>query len=191
MEVLSRDGDEGHVTMSCGTGGTDGHAAFWRIEMTSEAKLALILVLIGSWIAPLSAIDTDDPPGFVQVVPSAIKWLPSPVVPGAQRAVLVGDPEQAGPFVVRIRVPAGTRIMPHTHPEARTYTVLAGEWKLGFGEKYDAGKLRSFTVGAVYRLPAKIPHFQATGGVEAIVQIEAIGPSGHDFLNPLDDPRRK
>lgn len=159
--------------------------------MTSEAKLALILVLSGSSVAPSSAIDAEEPPGFVQVVPSAIKWLPSPVVPGAQRAILLGDPEQAGPLVIRIKVPARAQIMPHTHPEARTYTVLAGEWKLGFGEKYDAGKFRTFTVGAMYRLPAKVPHFQATGGVETIVQIEAIGPSGHDFLNPLDDPRKK
>jgi quercetin dioxygenase-like cupin family protein len=161
--------------------------------MMSKARVKLVfaLALTSSSVVLSAASDGDEPPGFVQVLPSEIKWLPSPVVPGAQRAVLLGNPEQAGPFVMRVKVPPGARIMPHTHPEARTYTVLAGEWKLGFGDKYDPGKLRSFPVGAVYRLPANVPHFQATGQVETIVQIDGLGPSGHDYLNPLDDPRKR
>ena len=42
--------------------------------------------------------------------------------------------------------------------------MLAGEWKLGFGEKFEAEKLRTFPAGSVYRLPAGVPHFQATRG---------------------------
>src|SRR5215469_4831009 len=133
----------------------------------------LFLVTFFIAVALLAAAALNKPPGFAQVLPGAIKWIPSPVVPGTYRAVLLGNPDQPGPFVMRVKVPPCTRIMPHTHPEARTYTVLAGEWKLGFGEKYDAGKLRSFTEGAIYRLPANVPHFQATGQAETIVQIEA------------------
>lgn len=157
----------------------------------ADVKRILTVALAGSCVALSAGGAQDEPPGFVKVLPSAIRWLPSPVVPGTYRAVLLGDPQEPGPFVMRVKVPPGTRIMPHTHAEARTYTVLAGEWKLGFGEQYDAGKMRSFPVGSVYRLPAKVPHFQAAGQSETIVQIDAVGPSTTDFLNPLGDPRRR
>ena len=80
--------------------------------------------------------------------------------------------------------------MPHTHPSARTYTVLAGEWKLGFGEKFEAEKLRTFPAGSVYRLPAGVPHFQATTVQGALIQIESTGPTRTDYLKPPDDPRK-
>jgi len=156
-----------------------------------SAGRILTLALAGTSMTFSTGVAQDAPPGFVEVLPSAIKWLPSPVVPGTYRAVLLGNPDEAGPFVMRVKAPPGTRIMPHTHADARTYTVLAGEWKLGFGEKYDAGKLRSFPAGSVYRLPAKVPHFQATGQSETIVQIDSVGPSTTDFVNPADDARRK
>ena len=73
--------------------------------------------------------------------------------------------------------------MPHTHPSARTYTVLAGEWKLGFGEKFEAEKLRTFPAGSVYSLPAGVPHFQATSVQGALIQIESTGPTRTDYLN--------
>ena len=65
--------------------------------------------------------------------------------------------------MVRVRLPPSTRIPPHTHPDTRTYTVLAGELKLGLGEKYDPATLRTFLREGFYRLPAKVPHFQASG----------------------------
>jgi quercetin dioxygenase-like cupin family protein len=151
----------------------------------------LFLATFSVAVALLAAAFPDEPAGFVQVLPSGIKWIPSPVVPGTYRAVLLGNPDEAGPFVMRVKVPAGTRIMPHTHREDRVYTVLAGEWKLGFGEKFDSGKLMSFPAGSVYRLPANVRHFQATGQSEAIVQINAIGPSMTEFLNPSDGVQKK
>jgi len=129
-------------------------------------------------------------PGFVKVLPSEIKWTPEPAAPGVELAILLGDPNKQGPFVVRVRLPADTRVMPHTHPVPRTYSVLAGEWKLGFGETYDPAKLQTFPAGSLYRLPAKVPHYQATGSAETIIEIHAVGPSRTDFVNPLDDPRK-
>jgi quercetin dioxygenase-like cupin family protein len=142
-------------------------------------------------VALLAAASLHEPSGFAHVLPSGIKWIPSPVVPGTYRAVLLGNPDEAGPFVMRVKAPPGTRIMPHTHREERVYTVLAGEWKLGFGEKFDAGKLMTFPAGSVYRLPANVPHFQATGQSETIVQINSVGPSTTEFLNPSDGVQKK
>ena len=44
---------------------------------------------------------------------------------GVETAVLYGDPSKPGLYVVRLKLPAGARVMPHIHPgEARTMTVL-------------------------------------------------------------------
>ncbi len=130
-------------------------------------------------------------PGFVAVLPDEIEWLSEPQAPGASVAHLLGNPDEPGPFVVRVRLPGDVQVMPHTHPVARTYSVLAGEWKLGFGTVYDESRLYCFPPGSIYRLPALVPHYQATGSGETIIEIHAVGPSTTDFLDPRHDPRAR
>lgn len=132
---------------------------------------------------PLLAAPTDTHvPGFVEVPAGEVKWQAHPAVRGAEYSVLLGKPSEAGPLIVRVKLPAGAQVLPHTHPEARTYTVLAGEWQLGFGAQYDEAALKSYPAGSMYRLPAKVPHFQSAGPQGAIVQIESIGPTSTDFI---------
>ena len=52
----------------------------------------------------------------------AIKWGPAPAVfpAGAQMAVLEGDPSSASLFTVRLRMPDGYKIAPHTIRRMRT-----------------------------------------------------------------------
>src|SRR5205814_1835788 len=52
--------------------------------------------------------------------PSDLKWNEAPpgLPAGGKMAVLNGDPAAAGPFTVRLKAPAGYKIMPHTHPSA-------------------------------------------------------------------------
>lgn len=159
--------------------------------MRNHMAVGVLVVTAGLALARHEARAEADPPGFVQVLRRDIKWLPHPAVPNGQMAILIGDPDKAEPVVLRVRYPPNVRIMPHTHPDARTYTVLAGEWKLGFGATYDAAALRDFPAGSVYRLPAKLPHFQATGPSETIVQIESVGPTATNFVDAADNPRRK
>ena len=49
------------------------------------------------------------------VTPGSIKWGPAPasLPPGAQAAVLLGNPAKEGPFVLRLKFPAGFVIPPH------------------------------------------------------------------------------
>jgi quercetin dioxygenase-like cupin family protein len=152
-----------------------------------HAWLAALWVVLMGQAEPQSE---EAPAGFVQVLPESVKWLPNPTVPGSQVAILVGNPQMAGPLVVRVKLPPRVEVMPHTHREPRTYTVLAGEWKLGFGAEFDAGRLRSYPAGSVYRLPANVAHFQATGTVETVVQIESLGPSSTDFVVPHERRKR-
>lgn len=142
----------------------------------------------GALIACLSAVataqtnPTDAPRGFVAVHADSVPWQAHPSIKGAQFAILLGKPNEAGPLIVRVKLPPNAQVMPHTHPEARTYTVLSGEWKVGFGDKYDAAALLAYAPGSMYRLPAKVAHYQAAGSSGAIVQIESIAPTSTDFI---------
>lgn len=124
------------------------------------------------------------PPDFVAVRPQDVQWKPHPIVPGAHIAVLLGDPAKEGPYAVRMRFPPNSRVQPHSHPEARSYTVLTGEWKLGFGERFDEAKLQAYLAGSLYRLPANVAHFQVSGDAETVIQIQARGPSATVFVKP-------
>ena len=89
----------------------------------------------------------------------------------------------------RIGFSADLRVMPHTHPEDRVYTVLSGTWFIGLGTTFDPGQLERFPAGAAYLLPANTPHFHWAREGATVVQINGIGPSGTVYVNPSDDPR--
>ena len=57
---------------------------------------------------------------FRAVLPEDVDWKPFPAFPPAVRlAVVVGQPSEPAPYVVRVRVPGDVRLMPHRHPEDR------------------------------------------------------------------------
>jgi quercetin dioxygenase-like cupin family protein len=111
--------------------------------------------------------------------------------PAARMAVLVGEPEQPGPYVIRVRVPAGTRMMPHKHPEDRIYTVISGVFYIGLGEQFDESRLTAHAVGTVIVLPRDQPHFHWAKSGAYIAQVTANGPLGMTYIHPGDDPRAK
>jgi quercetin dioxygenase-like cupin family protein len=119
-----------------------------------------------------------------------IEWKPfAAFPPGARLAVLVGDPAQPGPYLIRVRLPAGVRMMPHKHPEDRIYTVLSGVFYIGLGEEFDENLLSAYGVGSVLVLPGGQPHFHWARSGEYITQVSAIGPLGLSYVHPRDDPR--
>jgi len=42
--------------------------------------------------------------------------------------------KETGPYTVRVKVTQGVKLMPHRHPEARTYTVILGVFYIGLGD---------------------------------------------------------
>jgi quercetin dioxygenase-like cupin family protein len=127
---------------------------------------------------------------FRSILPEDIRWEPFPAFPPEARlAVLVGDPKQAGPYLIRGKVPSGAKLMPHRHPEDRIYTVISGVFYIGLGETFDAGKIRAYPPGSVIVLPGDTPHFHWAKSGEYVTQVTAIGPLGLEYLDPSDDPR--
>ena len=127
---------------------------------------------------------------FRSVLPENIDWQPFPAFPPAARlAVVVGDPSQSAPYVVRVKLPSGAKLMPHRHHEDRVYTVMSGVFYIGVGEVFDGGKLQAYPPGAVIILPGGTPHFHWAISGEYITQVTAFGPISLEYLNPDDDPR--
>jgi quercetin dioxygenase-like cupin family protein len=127
---------------------------------------------------------------FKSILPEDIDWQPFPAFPPSARlAVLVGEPTQAGPYVIRVKVPAGVKLMPHRHPEDRIYTVMSGVFYIGRGDQFDGDKVNAYPPGTVIVLPGDTWHFHWAKSGEYVTQVTAIGPLGLEYKETQDDPR--
>jgi quercetin dioxygenase-like cupin family protein len=104
-------------------------------------------------------------------------------------AVVVGQPSEPGPYVTRVKVPSGVKLMPHRHPEDRIYTVMSGVFYIGLGDQFDDDKVKAYPPGSVIVLPGNTPHFHWAKSGEYVTRVTAIGPLGLECLDPADDPR--
>ena len=121
-----------------------------------------------------------------------IKWGPAPPVfpPGAQFAVVQGDPSVAGAlFTVRLRFPNGYILPPHTHPTDENVTVLRGTFLVGLGPDFSKDALTALKEDGFITAPANMAHFATTRGITE-VQVHAIGPFQLTYVHPEDDPRK-
>jgi hypothetical protein len=151
-------------------------------------KICLAIALLAAAPACLA----EDRP-HVTVSPDDVKWGPaSPKLPpGAQFAILVGDPSKPGaPYVFRAKLPDGYSVLPHWHPMDENVTVISGTFMLGFGERLDKDATSALTAGSYALLPAKMPHYNVMKG-ETILQFHGIGPYDIQYVNPADDPAAK
>lgn len=127
---------------------------------------------------------------FRAILAEDIDWQPFAAFPPSVRlAVLIGQPSQEGPYLIRVKVPRGVKLMPHKHPEDRTYTVISGVFYIGLGDQFDAEKLEAYPPGSVIVLPGDTSHFHWAKSCEYITQVTAIGPLGLEYVNPKDGPR--
>jgi len=124
--------------------------------------------------------------------PSQIKYGPPPpfVAPGAQLAVLEGDPSaSSGDFTIRLKMPDGYKIAPHWHPKRENVTVISGNFKVGMGDKFDESKMMTFPQGSFAYLDPDMHHY-AMASREAIVQVHGMSPLQFNYVNPMDDPSK-
>jgi quercetin dioxygenase-like cupin family protein len=129
---------------------------------------------------------------FRSILPENIDWKPFPAfVLAARLAALVGEPSQPGPYVIRVKVPSGVRLMPHRHPEDRIYTVVSGVFYICLGDRFDGDMVEAYPPGSVIILPGHTADFHWAKSGEYITQVTAIGPLGLEYINSKDDPRNK
>lgn len=133
-----------------------------------------------------------DGPHHTAVAADEVAFKPGPasLPPGAEIAVLHGDPSKEGQFVFRLKFPAGYEIPPHRHPKEEHVTVISGGFGMSTGETFDSGAAPLLPAGGFVRIPVGEAHFAWTEA-PTVVQINGIGPWGIDYLNPDDDPRNQ
>jgi quercetin dioxygenase-like cupin family protein len=110
----------------------------------------------------------------IQINDPVWKDAPPSMPKGTKIAVLEGDTRAEGMFTVRLKVPAGSIIAPHTHPRPERVTVLSGRVRVGFGTKLDATGT-AFTAGGFYVNPPNDPHFLVIEE-ESVLQLTCEGP---------------
>jgi quercetin dioxygenase-like cupin family protein len=127
----------------------------------------------------------------IQAVTEA-KWGPAPPMlpPGAQIAVLSGDPTKAVPYTVRLKFPANYVIPAHSHPTDENVVVVSGAVSFGMGNAVDKGAATNKTLppGGYALQPAGMNHFAYTTQESTIV-LFGVGPVEFNYVNPADDPR--
>ena len=126
------------------------------------------------------------------MAPTDVKWGPPPptLPPGAQLAVLDGDPSKPGLFTLRLKLPDGYRIAPHWHPTDEHLTVIQGTFGLGMGNTLDTKALKMLPAGSYAKMPSETRHYAVSKG-ETIVQVSGPGPFVVNYVNPKDDPSKK
>lgn len=164
--------------------------------MTTTQKVVssslIAAVLAGLTALVTTRISADEPGGAHLVLPAdEVEWREGPpsLPPGAQMAIVEGDPTKAGLSLWRLRLPAGYRVAPHTHPVAERVTVLSGALRVGAGERFDPARTTLLTPGGHFRMPPRHAHY-VVADEETVLQLTTEGPWGIIYVNPDDDPRR-
>jgi quercetin dioxygenase-like cupin family protein len=110
-------------------------------------------------------------------------------VSGVRTTVVDGDPTRAGPYTIRLSVPANTTIQAHTHRDSRSAVVVAGTWYFGYGSVASSAAEKALPAGSFYTEPAGVAHFAETRDARVVVYITGFGPTDTVYVKESDAPR--
>ncbi len=138
----------------------------------------VLLVSMPGFSTSLVAEETD----FVTIPQETIEFQWVPGIPGLAAAVLIGDPNTGGSYVMRVRFSDGMMSPPHTHDRDRTVTVISGTWYFGTDASGLCENAVPLEAGSVAIHPAGKVHYDGSCGGEVVVQVAGNGPVKTQFL---------
>ncbi len=148
------------------------------MPMPFKITAAITLLALGAALPSFAGdIETRLTPAEITAMPKLGAGAGTSGVTGIQTLLLYGDPAKAGPYVIRLVIPANTHIRAHTHRDTRTATVISGLWHFGYGQKNDPAVTKALPAGSFYTEPADVAHFASTTSEGAVVEISGYGPS--------------
>ena len=116
-------------------------SAFRSVDLLRPA-----LIVLGAGVAlSAAAVHTEGSEKTPTIVSGdAVTWgsAPPSLPPGAQATVLLGSPAKEGPFVLRLKFPAGFVVPPHRHSKDELVTVISGRFSIVGGETVDRAAFR-------------------------------------------------
>lgn len=141
--------------------------------MNRKRLLVVLALIAGTIVGTASAsVDAD---GFVRLTPDEIKFTGGENG-GPMTAVIAGDPNKPGLYIIRAKFPPGVFSTPHYHTTARHVTVIKGTWYTGTGSKFDRDNTVALGPGSYMMHPAGAIHYDGAKDEEVIVEIKGIGP---------------
>ena len=78
---------------------------------------------------------------------------------GLQTLIVAGDAKGNGLYTMMVKLPANTKIPPHSHPDVRSCFVLSGTWYFAYGDARDETLLKALPAGSHYTEPAGMNGF--------------------------------
>ncbi len=154
-------------------------------SISSTATGALVGALVCCFTP---AVAMDD---HTVLKPNDVKWGPGPasIPKGAQAAAIYGDASKEGLFALRLKLPKGYHIPPHTHPKPEVVTILSGTLRLGEGASADQSKANPLPAGSFFVMSPGMQHY-VYADEETVLQLNSNGPWGLTYVNEKDDPRK-
>ena len=145
------------------------------------ASAALVLVLSAQALEMSQANQSQKQ--IIAITAEQVRWFTPPYYQdGRQRAQLFGDSSKDGAWVDRVKIPAGLRVLAHTHPQDELVTVIEGTWYVGEGSTFDPAKLKGYPAGSFIVIPAGAPHFVATKDSGVVVQLSGTVKFHTDYV---------
>jgi quercetin dioxygenase-like cupin family protein len=160
--------------------------------MTASTYHRIVLGAVAIGVAGSLAIAHAQGHAHVVQTPKEVQWGPAPplVPPGAQIAVLAGDPGKPAPYTVKLKFPANYAIPAHSHPTDEHVVIVGGALTFGMGDKLTKGAgNKTLGVGGFALMPANMNHFAYTTAAETTIVLYGQGPVEFKYVNPADDPR--
>ena len=140
-------------------------------KILSAAAAVIAILAVFGWSTSMAEQSKE----IIGVTADEVRWFtPSFYTDGRQRAHLLGDSNQDGDWVDRVKIPGGVRVLAHTHPQDELVTVIEGTWYLGQGTKFDSARLKSYPAHSFIVIPAGLPHFVTTKEGAVVIQLSGV-----------------
>jgi hypothetical protein len=141
---------------------------FWRCLLMPISFAAMLSISSAAELNPAAVI---------YKLPDQIPWTPVSAA-GSQRAVVVGDPDKPGFYVVYTKWTKGNHFSrPHFHPNDRYIVVLQGTWWVGTGPKFDPANTTPMPAGSFVTHFGKQVHWDGAKDEDAVLLIMGEGPA--------------
>jgi len=142
-------------------------------RVTRAAALTVCTMMLAAIMGSAAQIDSK---AVEFITPENIKWVRNAAGTN-ETAVLFGDPEKPGPYVIRLRWLPGNMSRPHYHQNDRFFVVISGTWWLGTGEKFDPDSTVPAPAGSYVIHKAKQVHYDGAKKEPAVIQVWGMGPA--------------
>jgi hypothetical protein len=118
-----------------------------------------------------------NPAALIYKLPDQIPWGPVNAA-GAQSAVVVGNPDKPGFYMVYNKWTKGNHFSrPHFHPNDRYIVVLQGTWWVGTGSDFDPANTTPMPPGSFVTHFGKEVHWDGAKDEDAVLLIMGEGPA--------------